>query len=40
MKQTLVINEDSQDQEELDDEQVETNVTLTKDNDKDDNSSE
>lgn len=40
MKQTLVINENSQDQEELDDEQVETNVTLTKDNDKDDNSSE
>lgn len=34
MKQTLVINEDSKDQEELDDEQVETNVTLTKDNDK------
>lgn len=34
MKQTLIINEDSQDQEELDDEQVETNVTLTKDNDK------
>lgn len=40
MKQTLVINEDSQDQEELDDEQVETNVTLTKDNDKEDNSSD
>lgn len=39
MKQTLVINEDSQDQEELDDEQVETNVTLTKDNDKEDDSS-
>lgn len=40
MKQTLVINEDSQDQEELDDEQVETNVTLTKDNDKEDDSSQ
>ena len=40
MKQTLIINEDTQDQEELDDDQVETTVTLTKDNDKEVDSSE